>query len=362
MKIGLIIPGNIWFLPYTKIYTDILDRVKCDYDLISWNRDGQDKEFGIQYNASIATSYSKFTKLLPYFKYVEFINETISKNKYDKLIICGSQIAFILYPTLKKNYRNKYILDIRDLSIEQLPILKQMFKRITSNSFANIVSSPGFIKYLPIGCEYYISHNFRHDTLTNYIDNSNKTDFEIINNFKNSPIRILTIGGIRNFGSNSELIKALANNPFYKLSFVGKGIDSDKLEKFSHKLGADNVEFKGYYKKIDEETYVRNTTFINIYCDKKRSDASLISNRFYLALIHKRPMIVTAESVQSQYVEKYNLGISISNCQELDSKLSKWLNSYNHNEFCMRCERLLIEFLKDYNVFETQIINFLHCK
>ena len=49
MKIGLILPANIWYCPFVNIYTKILERENIDYDIISWNKEGNETQ-GIQYN------------------------------------------------------------------------------------------------------------------------------------------------------------------------------------------------------------------------------------------------------------------------------------------------------------------------
>ena len=73
MKIGLILPGNIWFCPYVNIYTQILDKENVDYDLISWNRDGTDKIIGYQYEKRIDNLSNPIIKLISLFFYIKFI-------------------------------------------------------------------------------------------------------------------------------------------------------------------------------------------------------------------------------------------------------------------------------------------------
>ena len=47
MKVGLILPGTIWYAPYVRIYTRILDENNTEYSIISWNRDGKDSKEGM---------------------------------------------------------------------------------------------------------------------------------------------------------------------------------------------------------------------------------------------------------------------------------------------------------------------------
>ena len=50
MKIALVLAGSIWYSPFLRIYTRILDEHHVDYSVISWNREGDDKPEGFQYN------------------------------------------------------------------------------------------------------------------------------------------------------------------------------------------------------------------------------------------------------------------------------------------------------------------------
>lgn len=102
MKIGLILPANIWGCPYTNIYTEILKENKVDFDLISWNRDGSENNTGLQFEKQLCRK-NRYSKLIPYLSYISFIKKIIRKNKYNKLIIHGSQIAILLSSFLRKH-------------------------------------------------------------------------------------------------------------------------------------------------------------------------------------------------------------------------------------------------------------------
>lgn len=351
MKIALIVPANIWFSPYIGIYTSVLDELKVVYDIISWNRDGNDKKVGIQYIGSI--KQNGIAKIYSYYKFISFVKNTVLKNKYDKLIVFTSQLAIFMSPFLRKYYSGKYIFDLRDLSIEQNKFLKGATSIVLSNSYANFVSSPGFIKYLPDNYTYNISHNFNIQDVYRVLD---ETVFPTISN--DDSYNVLTIGGIRNYESNAILISNLANKTPFKMLFVGKGPASDLLKNYADENNVLNTEFIGYYPKEKEPEYVRQATFMNIYCPNVASHSSLMSNRFYLALLYKKPMIVTAGSTQAAYVEKYNLGLSITDCLNLDKKIIEWVQNNDYSDFCSRCNHLLNIFLEDYKRFYQLLSEF----
>lgn len=352
MKIGLIVPGNIWFSPYVTIYTDVLDKLQIEYEVVSWNRDGSDKPYGIQYTNN-NQSQGKFHKLLSYLKYISFLKKTIKEQKYEKLIVFSPQLSILLYGFLKK-FKQNYIIDYRDLSIEQKPYLMPFFDTILSNSYANVISSPGFKEYLPKSHHYILSHNFNINIVKEYIDKP-------LNNseWNKAPYRILTIGGIRDYQSNIEVVKSLANKDGYEISFVGKGFAAPLIEKYVRDNSIENATFEGYYPKEKEGEYIKSSTFLNIFYPKIKSHSSALSNRFYNALIYRKPMIVTSDSTQGDYVDKYNLGLAIDNCNDLDKKIQEWLSCNDRLDFSNRSIKLLSTFVEDYNTFVNTIKHFV---
>lgn len=73
------------------------------------------------------------------------------------------------------------------------------------HSAAIFVSSPGFIKCLPQGSNYRISHNFDIEAVRDALDKKDVIPFQA------GQINVLTIGGIRDYSSNIEVVKSLAN-------------------------------------------------------------------------------------------------------------------------------------------------------
>ena len=156
MKIALIIPANRWFCPYLNIYTKILDNNNIQYDVILWDREKNEAEHEHEFHFISRFQKNKIEKFISYFLYAKFIKKQVRKENYSKLIIFTPQVGIFISNFLKKYYKNSYIFDYRDLSIEQNRFFTRYFKRVLTNSFANIISSPGFKKYLPEEFYYLI--------------------------------------------------------------------------------------------------------------------------------------------------------------------------------------------------------------
>lgn len=353
MKVALIIPANIWFCPFLKIYTEYFDKLHVDYEVISWNRSNT-VESGIQYNSpSDSKARSRFSLLISYARFASFVKKIIIKNRYDKLIVFTPQLGIFLHRFLKKKYNKRYIFDYRDLSIEQNRVFRKPFEKLLNNSYANFISSPGFLKCLPNNVDYNISHNFDISLVRECLSKQEMPSCIA------QKIDVLTIGGIRDFSSNAEIIAALCNVEDVSMRFIGKGPSAEKLKTYANNIGCKNILFEGYYPKEKEKEYIKDCTFMNIYYPHVVSHITALSNRFYNALIYKKPMIVSKGGIQGDFVEQYNLGIAIEDCEDINIKLHSFQKHFSPITFTNNCNELLRSFLSDYDKFES-ILNGFH--
>lgn len=349
-KIALIIPNNIWVSPYINIYTRLFNETGVDYDIISWNREGR-REDCIQFQYK-EKSRNQIFILLSYVKYSLFVKKTIKRNKYKGLVVFTPQVGIFLSLFLKRYYKNRYIFDYRDLSLEQNRLFSKLFKSVLSNSYANVISSPGFMKYLPSGFNYIISHNFNTELVRIALNKE-------AHPYSGEDIKILTIGALRT-DMNIEVMDALGNLSGYDLSFVGKGISAAYLEDYSKSKHLSNVEFTGYYKKEEEPAIFENNTFVNIVYPLIPSHISALSNRFYNSLIFKRPMIVTKGTTQGDYVQKYGVGLVVEDCVSLNKNIKDYIKSFVFDEYSKRCNNLLTIFLEENKIFEDKVALFVN--
>lgn len=351
-KIALIIPGSLWYAPYVRNYTRILDEEKVEYGIISWNREGDDKPEGFQYNERCQKGHGS-AGFSAYKGYIKFIKQTIKEQGFNRIIVFGPQMTCLLSTYLLLHFRNRYMIDYRDLSIEQKPGFKQLFALMLKFSCANVISSPGFKRCLPKR-DYYLSHNFDERAVCEALDNkSTDTTFNTDNG-----IDILTIGAIRDFSSNIEVTKAIANQEGFTLRFVGRGAGTvEQLQAYCDEVKATNVSFVGGYNKPEEAGYVKTSTFMNIFYPRIITHDTALSNRFYNSLIYRKPMIVTKDTIQGDYAEKYNVGVALTDCSNLTEDLKTFLQQ-DYQAYCKRCDGLLMEFLNDQHEFVEAVKKF----
>ena len=206
---------------------------------------------------------------------------------------------------------------------------------------------------MPQGSNYRISHNFDIEAVRDALDKKDVIPFQA------GQINVLTIGGIRDYSSNIEVVKSLANKKGYCMRFVGKGEAATLIENYARLNGIKNIQFDGYYEKKDEHYFIKKASLLNIFYPKIVSHSTALSNRFYNALVYKKPMIVTAKSTQGDYVEKYDLGLSLEDCSELSEKIQRFFKNTDEEAFNQRCNNLLREFIRDYDEFYKVVKNFI---
>jgi len=351
-KIALILPGSIWYAPYVRNYTRILDKAQVEYAIISWNREGDDKPEGFQYDVPCKNLHSS-AGFPAYREYVRFIKKTVKEQGFNHIIVFGPQMACLLSVYLLLHFRHKYMIDFRDLSIEQKFGFRQLFALMLRFSCANVISSPGFKRCLPKH-DYLLSHNFDEGAVREVLETKS-----IEEQFKTKDgIDILTIGAIRDFSSNIQVAKAIANQEGFTLRFVGRGKGAvERLKAYCAEAKATNVSFVGSYDKPQETGYVKSTTFMNIFYPRITTHDTALSNRFYNSLIYRKPMIVTKDTIQGEYAERYHVGVAVADCANLPVVLKAFLQQ-DYRAYCERCNSLLREFLKDQQAFVSAVKKF----
>ena len=320
MKVALILATNVEKSPYMQYYIDVYKEKNIDVEVILLNRDKRVSNEEFPYKIHSCDIIARETascvrKIYDYFRY------------------------------LLSYYKKKYIFDIRDYS----PLVKYtvpIIRRLLNNSALNCFSSPGFRSWLP-ACDYVICHNARRKSLDEDIVNARDIDVE--------NVKVLTIGQLRNFITNKMLMDHLGNKSRITIQFSGMGIAYDLLKKYEVKKMYNNVKFTGYYPKKEEFSIVDGCDFMNIILPDDTLSRYLISNRFYLSLLRRKPMIVSSGGIQAEYVKEYDLGIIVSSEDDIYSKIMIYARSFDPIQFQKNCDRFLEMVRLDMQIFSRSV-------
>ena len=351
MRVGIIMPSVHWNCPYADIYAKIFEKKGIHYDMISFNRKLDQEDTKYHFDYGLSNSSGTFTKLIANIKYSTFVKKILKKEKYDRLVVFSSQLGIGLLNTLLNEYKGKYIFDYRDLSVEQR--LKYPFKKLLEGSYMNVISSPGFKRVLPQGFEYIICHNFNISIAEKAIHK------DITGKWHGGKKHILTIGGIRDYEANVQVINAIKDSDVYSLSFVGRGESSEPLLNYCRENGINNVLFFGFYKKEEEAGYIMDADFMNIFYPRRLSHDTAVSNRFYNSLIYKKPMITTANTTQGDFAANYKIGIALEDCRDLINQLDNFQIENDFISYSKRCNELLSSFIAEQRLFEKKVFEFV---
>lgn len=353
MKVALLLPAEPEKAPYIQYYIDVFKEKGIEYDVIAWNRSGNNPkvlERLIMYEAPSPDTLSNIKKVRGFWGFKQFVEKTVRQKQYDRLVVHTIMLAVFMSSFLKQYYGGKYILDIRD-ECSLYGIMKLRLPVLLKYSFCNVISSWGFKTWLP-EAEYVISHNigFR------WKEKMNMPAPDSF--FHHQPLDILTIGQIRHFDGNRILIDELGNRGNMKMHFAGDGVDVSRLVEYCKEKKINNVAFSGRYLKENEDDIVSTSDFVNILLPQTRVQQAM-ANRFYLAILNYKPVIVNAESIQAEYVRKYGLGIVWELGTSLKNAIEDYIARFDIEQFLDGRRKLCETLMKDVMQFNKMLNDIL---
>ncbi|MBU3159853.1 glycosyltransferase [Clostridium frigoris] len=355
MRLALILPANVLHAPYLNYYTEILDKTKVQYDIINWNKLNLKEDIINAYTFNFKCGYKSNTlsKIVGYYLFSKFVKRILCKEKYDKLIVFIPQFALFLSDILSKEYKQKFILDIRDYGKANRYIKR--LESIINNSEFTVISSAGYKKWLPLKYNYVISHNTLF-TDYNAIDERDKFDLR-----NKTEIIISNIGVIRNYHENCKAIDSFKQSTKFKLRYIGKGICEEDLKKYCNNNNIDNVSFHGKYSKNEELRFYQQSDIINLIVPMNSvGNNSAMANRFYNACISRCPLIVNKGSYMAEIVKSYNLGMAMDiDNDNMIEEVSKYINNFDYDKFIKGCKVFLSKIENEQKIFCEKVMKFI---
>lgn len=348
MKIALVCPSNILYMPYIQYYIKIFNELgDIDYDIINWDRFNTEENNDNVYKDSKIGHRRNF---IDYCKYSKFTSKRLNYKTYDKLIIFGIQLSYFMKKMLVKSYPNKYIVDIRDYN-KVMTIFNM--KDVIEQSIFTVISSPGFINWLPKSDKYIVSHN---TTILRF------EDLKQINTvfFDKDMYNLSYIGSLRDYVINTKIIDSLKHSSKFCLYYHGDGLINSKLKEYLTSNQIKNVKVTGRYSKVEEEELYEKSDLVNVlipYRDK--NSRTLLPNRLYNAVKYGKPIITLDGTFTADLVKKYNLGIVLSSFYNIEENVLNYISNFNIAKFDESRAEFTRIVLADNNVFTSKVINFV---
>lgn len=323
-KVAIVISSNN-YRSHLFYYYHFLESKNITYDIICWNRQLIIENNVIAYNKKQGEGRAYISRFIAYIGYTRFVKRHLLHKKYNLVIVSTITISLFLKNFLVHHYRNSYIVDIRDYSII-LKFANASFKKLLENAFANVISSQGYSEWLPINCNYYISHNFpfQHTDGELFLLNN-----ERINNTNWKCINIIYIGSIRDADANKFFINSLANKAYVNLFYTGDGPSLDIIKSFVKGNHIQNVSFSGRYEKAHELTHLQTANFMLNFTDNDLNSRTLMTNRFYLSVVSGIPMLVRNNTYQAEVCNKYGLGCVLNPRLDIYEQISEYIKNFD---------------------------------
>lgn len=347
MKIALICPSDMLYMPYVENYTNILNEINIEYDIINWDRFKIEKESEFTYRDSKIGHQRSF---LDYFKYSRFVLNILKKNNYDKVVIFGIQLVFFLKRHLIKEYRDRYIIDIRDYN----RIIKYFnIEKTIEHSNFTVLSSPGYKEWLPESNNYVINHN----TQLNSIENLSKSN----RNIKSKEmISINYIGSIRDYKINVDFINSLKNNSSINLKYHGAGAINKDIESYLEFNSIKNVVFTGRYMREEEQNLYIKADIVNILIPTDTINSkTLLPNRLYNATIYGKLVIALKGTYLAKIVDENQLGLVLNSFDNIEETIIGYISNLNFDNYDRNRRAFLEKVLEENNLFKIRLTEFI---
>ena len=314
MKVGIIAANNIRFSPYIFFYTNILDEMGIDYELIFPDRSNVVDEF--THKVHIVKWNSKSHTAISYFEYCGDVKRIILREQYDLLIVLTMNNAVYLANWLKKNYNKRYILDVRDYTHENNRIYFHFEKIAVNNSLLNVISSKKFKAFLPSG-DYLTCHNMSSVNLK-YVPRINREN----------RITIAYVGKGGYLDNCVKICEEVVKDR--RFEFVFYGIDSvpDELKRFEN---SENISFNGIFQPKDKEKIILKADILfNVYGNGTPLLDYALSNKLYDSFIYRKPILTSPNTYMSEVAGPYSFEVDFSRKKFLDD-LYKWYMSIDES-------------------------------
>ncbi|WP_293831571.1 hypothetical protein [uncultured Phascolarctobacterium sp.] len=358
MKIGVLGFFQLRTMQYLTKYTDILDELNIDYDVIHWSRSNDDiapsfKGRHIVFNYEMVTEQPFYKKIGGFLKYAYFMRKTIKTNNYDKLIILTTQTAIPLFDILLQKYKRKYLYAYYDITKElNSDIYKYIVKILLKKASLVTMSSLGFLKVL--GIKRLNNVILAHNTQSSYGNDNYSMNINY-----GLPIKIAYWGFIRQVEFNKKLCDMFGNNNKFEIYFHGGGL-FEILKKYCLIQGYKNIFFTGRYDRKDIAYFVKNTDILNCIYDNDNEMQPALQVKIYDAIGYKLPMLVSADSYASSFCENISsvkaINLSDANITE---EIYKWYISLDVQKGDSDYSLLKKQIDNDEDIFKNSIMNFV---
>lgn len=359
-RICLISYGNPYLLPYINTYIDSIKAEGAECCLLYWDRNKNGNQEDLKsfpdckhfpFSCYMPTEgASNRVKLNNYIKASRFIIKVIKDEKFDGLVFLQTQAAVACINALRRFYKRRYIVDVRDYTMEDNVLYRHFEAKVFSDAYRVVISSPAYKYFLP-KAEYVLAHNyteFPKDTADAIRERHLNKDL----------ISISFVGAVRYYEMNKRILDLFANDKRFKICFYGRG--SEALESYAIERGISNVDFHGSFPQSKTLEFYKDTSLINnLYGNHNKFLDFALSNKLYHAAQLHIPILVCPETYMEEVTLEYGLGFVVNLDDEATPDiLFNQYNSLNWIQFKENCCTFVKKVKEDNQLFNDVCSSF----
>lgn len=349
--IGIICFWDRYAIPYLAKYEELLNEMNLAYEVLFWNRSpSRDTELisksANEITINLPCIGSKLSKLRAFMRWRSIAKKIIKKNGYNHLIVLSTVPAVLMYWTLLKVYKDNYLFDIRDYTLENNKIFKQVVMKLINNSVLTSISSKGYMRWLNTSPKIMVNHNI---TVNEEIKpNIPKLKIKKIINFA-------FVGNVRLDSQTEALLLALKDEHRIEQHYYGRIIPGCRIQEIKDEYNIENLFLHGAFAVSDKTHIFADVDLINcVYANAKKEqdiplgDSTPLPNRLYDSIIFYRPIVASKGTYLAELVEQYHLGCCINGFDaSAKCDILKYVDSFDESVFVSGCNALKSVVIKE---------------
>lgn len=349
-KICFISIGDLDLMPYLSSYTKYIEG---DYYSIFWQRSSQNNNIESRNTAYVYKRKfnNAFGKIFGYIGFRKFSKKILKNGHFDCVVILQTIAGIVLNDFLNKNYKNKFVVDVRDYSLEKNKLFYLIEKKLFFNAYSCVISSEGFKEFLPQQ-NYILCHNVRDLSLQDVSiikDRKKKTD----------KLNIAYIGCVHYIEQFKKMIMSLKNDNRFIISFIGEG--ADNLTEFCKEHNINNVVIKPRFNPNEILSFYSDVNIINnLYGNNTPLLDYALSNKLYFAAELNIPILTCEHTFMSKISHEYGFGFDVDvNDKDCGDKIFGFYNSIDWDCFSRNCKNFMDKVHEEQIQFEKVMKDFL---
>lgn len=342
MKVAVLLYQNIRHAPFLKFYEQIFQQIDgIDYDILyldrhpELNEPNNEKYIPIRWVGK--DDHNLLQKIITSLTYPIRVKRILNRKNYDFILVLTTMPGVLLANYLAQKYPQKYLVDIRDYTKENMKFYFHKERVLINNSAINIISSPDFTTFLP-KAKYNLCHNF------NLVDKKEYPQFE-----KSSKERLVIsyVGNIQYIDYCMKLIKLVNEDDRYEFHFYGKDGGSMEVTNFIDYLNNPRIIMKGAFLPSQKaEIYKQSDLIFNCYGNENNIVKYAISNKFYDSAYYRRPLLVSPHTTMQRLTKNFAYTMDFSHLNDLN-ELYDWYWSIDKSSFECYCASVINSAIKD---------------